>query len=426
MAEGAFWPRPQVAGPRPTLAEPADGYKPGAGTESRPGRAPREDSGPGSNPVAGSRACSWTGTAVVPATASCPVRHAETILACSTVPPLPGGESSPRCTAYRRFAHAHRQAVAGLRGHDPRAPAVAARAVLRRLLVQLSRWPPVDLHKQLRRGFRRTAFLNESKAGRESADIKELLPGLRRLLSSYRFTALLVSMGGNDVVGGELAEYVKPADEPQSPYDPRWGVVPASVRDHIRLSAFEQALRYVGRGPSSASSMRATRWPPLARSWVHNYDHVFPSGKSFKLLGRKAGPWIKPYLDGVGLTDPLRQREACAWLIDQFTRMLDALVTQTPRMRLVDGRGTLRHAGEMGQRDPSQGTGVPQAGAVALAAGAGRAAALTSAITPRPAPDRARLRAAASPPRCRSARCRSRPSSRPRPTTACRPGACRR
>ena len=53
---------------------------------------------------------------------------------------------------------------------------------------------PVDLHKQLRRGFRRTAFLNESKAGRESADIKELLPGLRRLLSSYRFTALLVSI----------------------------------------------------------------------------------------------------------------------------------------------------------------------------------------------------------------------------------------
>ncbi|HQY36071.1 MAG TPA: hypothetical protein PLI00_05800 [Pseudomonadota bacterium] len=204
---------------------------------------------------------------------------------------------------------------------------------------------PVDLHKQLRRGFRRTAFLNESKAGRESADIKELLPGLRRLLSSYRFTALLVSMGGNDVVGGELAEYVKPADEPQSPYDPRWGVVPASVRDHIRLSAFEQALRYVVEDFQRVIDAR-NALAPDCEIVVHNYDHVFPSGKSFKLLGRKAGPWIKPYLNGVGLTDPLRQREACAWLIDQFTRMLDALVTQTPRMRLVDGRGTLRHAGE--------------------------------------------------------------------------------
>lgn len=204
---------------------------------------------------------------------------------------------------------------------------------------------PVDLHKQLRRGFRRTAFLNESKAGRESADIKELLPGLRRLLSAYRFTVLLVSMGGNDVVGGELAEYVKPADEPQSPYDPRWGVVPASVRDHIRLSGFEQALRYVVEDFQRVIDAR-NALAPDCEIVVHNYDHVFPSGKSFKLLGRKAGPWIKPYLDGVGLTDPLRQRELCTWLIDQFTRMLEALVTQTPRMRLVDGRGTLRHATE--------------------------------------------------------------------------------
>ena len=56
---------------------------------------------------------------------------------------------------------------------------------------------PVDLHKQLRRGFRRTAFLNESKAGRESADVKELLPGLRR-----RYALDFVIINGENAAGG--------------------------------------------------------------------------------------------------------------------------------------------------------------------------------------------------------------------------------
>lgn len=215
---------------------------------------------------------------------------------------------------------------------------------------------PVDLHRQLRRVFRRTAFLNESRAGRESADIKELLPGLRRLLSTYRFTALLVSMGGNDVAGGELAEYVKPADEPQSPRTPRRGAVPAAVRDHIRLGAFEQALRYVAEDFQRVIDARDALAPDCELV-VHNYDYVHPSGKAFRLLGRKAGPWIKPYLDGVGLTDPVRQRLLCAWLIDQFTRTLAALVTRTPRMRLVDGRGTLREAGEWDNEIHPKGAG---------------------------------------------------------------------
>jgi hypothetical protein len=202
---------------------------------------------------------------------------------------------------------------------------------------------PVDLDKQLRRLFKRTAFLNESKAGRESADVKTLMPRLHGLLSDYPFDALLVSMGGNDVVGKELAEYVKPVDEPQSPGNIQWGLVPAPVRDHIRLSAFNEGLRFVIEDFRRVIAARDAR-APQCEIVVHNYDHVFPDGTAFKLLGRKAGPWIKPYLAGVGLTDPTRQRVLTSWLIDQFTRVLNDLVSQTPRMRLVDSRGTLAQA----------------------------------------------------------------------------------
>ena len=74
---------------------------------------------------------------------------------------------------------------------------------------------------------------------------------------------------------------------------------------------------------------------------MHNYDYVWPDGTPFKLAGVRAGPWIKPQLDAVGLTGINHQRVVSNWLIDQFTRVMRELVSQVPRMRLVDGRGTL-------------------------------------------------------------------------------------
>lgn len=199
---------------------------------------------------------------------------------------------------------------------------------------------PTDLHKQLRRMFPRAAFLNESRPGRESAEIKRLVPRLRALLATFRFDVLVVSMGGNDVVGNELAEYVKTADEPQSPGTTDWGIVPPEVRDHIRLSAFEVALRFLVEDFRRVIEARDATVPDC-EIVTHNYDYAKPDGRPFKLAGVRAGPWIKPALDAVGLTGLARQRVVANWLIDQFTRVMQALVSQTPRMHLVDGRGTL-------------------------------------------------------------------------------------
>lgn len=204
-------------------------------------------------------------------------------------------------------------------------------------------YPPkaIDLHKQLRRLFRRTHFWNDSLAGRESGQIKAVLPRARDALGRYDFDALLLSMGGNDVVGNELREYVKVKEAPQSHGSTNWGVIPAPVRDHIRLSAFEQALAYVVEDYRQIIQLRdqdAKRCIIV----VHTYDYPFPDGSAFKLAGIKAGPWLKPYFDEVGMTSPAAQRETAAWLIDQFSRVLGELVSQTPGMRIVDSRGALR------------------------------------------------------------------------------------
>ena len=200
---------------------------------------------------------------------------------------------------------------------------------------------PVDLHIRLRTTFKKTNFLNDSRPGRESSEIKTLLPSLRRLLGTFGFTALLVSMGGDDVVGTELQEYVKRADEPQSVGSTDWGVVPPEVRDHIRLSAFEAGLRFIVDDYQRLIDARDHE-SPGTEIVTHNYAYLWPTGKPYKLPGIEKGPWIKPYLDAVGLEgDMAGQRAITDWLLDQFTRVMESIVSRTPRMRLVDSREVL-------------------------------------------------------------------------------------
>jgi hypothetical protein len=199
---------------------------------------------------------------------------------------------------------------------------------------------PTDLNKQLAKLFPKTLFLREGKAGRDSGSWKIGLPRIRTEIETFQFDAILLSTGGNDVVGEELKEFVKTADMPQSVGTMPWGVIPPPVRDHVRLESFEHALRFAIADLKQVVQMR-DRSSPSSVVFVHTYDYIFPSGKPFKLGPIKLGPWVKPFLDGVGLTDSTDQRVVTSWLVDQFARELRAFVSQNPNMVLVDSRGTL-------------------------------------------------------------------------------------
>lgn len=200
---------------------------------------------------------------------------------------------------------------------------------------------PTDLNKQIARLFKKTLFLREGVAGRDSAMWKAALPRIQREIGTFGFDAILLSNGGNDIVGEELREFVKTAAQPQSTGAGPWGEIPPEVFDHIRLETFEHALRYAIKDMKEVVQMRDL----LSRDtiiYVHTYDYIFPSGKAFKLGPVTMGPWVKPFLDKVGLTDPKRQRVVTTWLVDQFARALRAFVSQNANMRLVDSRGTLK------------------------------------------------------------------------------------
>ncbi|HET7842502.1 MAG TPA: hypothetical protein VFL14_00005, partial [Xanthomonadales bacterium] len=64
-------------------------------------------------------------------------------------------------------------------------------------------------------------------------------------------------------------------------------------------------------------------------------------GRPFQLAGVRAGPWIRPALERVGLVGTEEQFIVSSWLIDELARELGTLAATVPRLRVVDARGTL-------------------------------------------------------------------------------------
>ena len=139
-----------------------------------------------------------------------------------------------------------------------------------------------DIEKQLARRFRGTLFLNEGVAGRDSAQWKLGLPRVQREIGALRFDAILLSIGGNDVVGEELREFVKTPAQAQSVGTTNWGVIPPEVFDHVRLDIFEYALGYAIRDFREVVQYRDmySRGTVL---FAHTYDYIYPDGAPFRL-----------------------------------------------------------------------------------------------------------------------------------------------
>jgi GDSL-like lipase/acylhydrolase family protein len=199
---------------------------------------------------------------------------------------------------------------------------------------------PIDIEKQLARRFRNTLFLNEGVVGRDSGQWKLGLPRVQREIGAFRFDAILLSIGGNDVVGEELREFVKTPAQAQAVGATAWGVIPPEVFDHVRLELFEYALGHAIRDFREVVQYR-DMYSRGTILFAHTYDYIYPNGDAFRLGPVTVGPWAKPALDDVGLVDPVKQRIVTNWLVDQFARLLREYASHVPNFRIVDSRGTL-------------------------------------------------------------------------------------
>jgi len=149
-------------------------------------------------------------------------------------------------------------------------------------------------------------------------------------LKNQTYDLVLLSGGGNDVVGEELKNYLFHKSPSRS------GI------QLVKKSVFEDTLARMKR---NFKELRRTvdALLPGRPILVHGYDYSFPSGDAFELFGGLVtiGPWIKNRMIEKGITDLAEQQIIVNHLVDRFNDMLAGLQSKIDDFHYLDLRGTL-------------------------------------------------------------------------------------
>ncbi len=181
-----------------------------------------------------------------------------------------------------------------------------------------------------RRANRRLSLLRLERSGEE---LLTILSGkqkakLRRQLKRFPVQALLLSGGGNDIVGENLLPVLREKTAGMT-----WQQCIDKKRFARRLRQLELAYQELVdiRDDVNAGCV----------IYTHGYDWAIPTGKGVKIGPIRSGPWLRPFLERRNITDPSDQRNVIRWMIDQFNDMLIDLGKANAHMVHVDCRGTL-------------------------------------------------------------------------------------
>jgi lysophospholipase L1-like esterase len=129
---------------------------------------------------------------------------------------------------------------------------------------------------------------------------------------------VLLSGGGNDLLGGSRLARVLPSYEPSRGPEAYLG------------DEFEANLRQVI-ADYETLVMRLGSVAPTTRILCHSYDHAIPAN----------GRWLGRPLAAIGIAEPRLQREIIRCIVDRFHQELSRLAERHANVRLVDCRGVV-------------------------------------------------------------------------------------
>jgi len=238
------------------------------------------------------------------------------------------------------------------------AMAVDLNAYALRLLAEGDSWfslgsvPPKNLIFELRYA-ESAVVLNLAYPGdevqrmfRRMTDYGDEFAGWLSMRSTFRWDAILLSGGGNDLVAA-------------LPHLLRAGVAVADIDpEHperlIDSAALAQLRRYLTESYTGFVGVRDRPGSPNAGvpMFAHTYDYPTPNDAPARgPLGiRLGGPWLFPSVNGTLPTE--LWEPVIDYLVDRIAETLLELPAQLPQFHVVDTRGTLRRA-RLGAGGPS-------------------------------------------------------------------------
>ena len=175
--------------------------------------------------------------------------------------------------------------------------------------------------------------------------------GTLTLLNEFKFDALLLSAGGND-----LKDAFKEAFMEQIVHAKMKTVPSARIRTMTTAPAaadelFREVVGYIVTWIELRQRSKLNHDTPVV---LHGYDYLQPRPACARIVANGpcgAGPWIYPVLKAAGKTD-VEMRTMAKEVIDTLNDWLVKLVKPLPNVHLLDTRNTLTLA-DPGTTKPS-------------------------------------------------------------------------
>ena len=168
-------------------------------------------------------------------------------------------------------------------------------------------------------------LLSLADAGDEIADYiknNELLEAVSKQKPDF----VLISGGGNDILGSEIKEILnKGATKENGPLD------------FVDQEKFKNKMDFLRDGYTMFFEEIHQR-KPEATIFIHGYDYIRsnPDPKTIK------NGWANKYMIEAGITNPSDREEIIAHLVDTFNGMLAGFTTDYPHVRYVKNLNTVR------------------------------------------------------------------------------------
>lgn len=206
-----------------------------------------------------------------------------------------------------------------------------------------------DIQTKLAAHYRtKIVFYDDSTAGRDAKQVPSMVQPRLDSISAHMkqvlgmpFDFILVSLGGNDVIGQDFARHLKKKSVPASGASFPWNAArPQPVKDFIQLAPLKKTFDDIRTAYEGILAMRS-RSAPGSRVICHSYADVTPSDKPYQFVGVESGPWLFDPMNAVGLTDEDEQRVVSRWLLESFENLLLDIARRRPFMTVLKTRAEL-------------------------------------------------------------------------------------
>jgi hypothetical protein len=203
----------------------------------------------------------------------------------------------------------------------------------------LQRRIQLDLHDKV-------LMLDNSKPGRDAKNLAADVLSETTSWASYMqsinrpFRTILVSLGGNDVIGKDFAGHLKKATDPADVRPWPWQPVPAVAQQHIKFTSLKNTFTQVRGAYETLISLRDAT-APGAPIICHTYADVTPCEARYEFFGFKSGPWLWKPMEEFGIGNEIDQRVLSRWLLASFAALLRDIAERNSGVKVLDTRQEL-------------------------------------------------------------------------------------